>query len=211
MREIAHFSCLWAEYNQAWEKAKSLSNDADKAKAARQNVLPLRAQMVNSLKVIFGQLLATVSNMGEMGTIANWEQHLLPDSMEKPGEELKKLLGVELPTEAQLSKAYDGPPRLIVPTIRTSILVGEHSKLKVIILAQNPPQEALFYWRELGQGDFRAVPLRKLARSVYTVDVPAMMTDIEYYLKARVGEQDLLFPSTAPELNQTIVVIPKNK
>jgi hypothetical protein len=41
------------------------------------------------------------------------------------------------------------------------------------------------------------------------VDVPAMMTDIEYYVKARVGEQDLVFPSTAPELNQTIIVIPK--
>lgn len=211
MREIAHFSCLWAEYNQAWEKAKGLANDAEKAKAARESLLPLRTQMVNSLKAIFGHLLATVSNTGELGTIANWEQHLLPDSMEKPGDELKKLLGAELPAEAQLSKTFDGPARMIVPTVRTSIQVGEHSKLKVIILAQNPPQEAFFYWRELGQGNFKAVPLRKLARSVYTVDVPAMMTDIEYYLKARVGEQDLVFPSTAPELNQTIVVIQKNK
>jgi len=211
MREIAHFCCLWAEYNQAWEKAKGLANDAEKTKAAREDLLPLRTKMANSMKAIFGCLLATVSNMGELGTIANWEQHLLPDSMEKPGDELKKLLGAELPAEAQLAKTYDGPARLIVPTVRTSIQVGEHSKLKVIILAQKPPQEAFFCWRELGQGDFKAVPLRKLARSVYTVDIPAMMKDLEYYLKVRVGEEDLSFPSTAPELNQTIVVIPKNK
>jgi hypothetical protein len=211
MREIAHFNCLWAEYNKAWEKAKGLANDAEKAKAAGEDLLPLRTKMVNSIKTIFGHLLATISNMGELGIIANWEQHLLPDSMEKPGEELKKLLGGDLPAEAQLSKVYDGPARMIVPTVRTSIQVGEHSKLKVIILAQNPPQKTFFYWRQLGQGNFKAVPLRKLARSVYTVDVPAMMTDIEYYLEARVGDQDIAFPSTAPDLNQTIVVIQKNK
>ncbi len=211
MREIARFSCLWGDYNQVLEKVKSIDLEAEKAKAARESLLPVRVKMVGSLKAIFSALLAAVSNAGELGTIANWEQHLLPDSMEKPGDELKKLLGTDLPTEARLAKVYDGPARIIVPTIRTAMQVGEHSRLKVIILTTNPPQEAFFYWRELGQGDFKAVPLRKLARSIYTVDIPAMMIDIEYYLRARVGGQDILFPSTAPELNLTIVVIQKSQ
>lgn len=208
-REIAHYCCLWAEYNQALEKVKALANDTEKSRAAKDGLLPIRVQLVSSLKTIFGCLLATVSSAGELGTIANWEQHLLPDSIEKPGQELIKLLGAELPADAQLSKVYEGPARMIVPTVRASYQAGEHTRLKVIILAQKPTQNALFYWRELGKGDFRGIPLKKMARSVYTVDVPAMMTDIEYYVKARVGEQDLVFPSTAPELNQTIIVIPK--
>lgn len=209
IREIAHYCCLWADYNGKLEKVKLLANDAERAGAAKEGLLPVRAQMVNSLKTIFGCLLATVSNPGELGTIANWEQHLLPDSIEKPGEELRKLLGTELPEEARLPSSYEGPARFIVPTVRSSIEVGEHSRLKVIILTQQPPRNAFFYWRELGRGDFKAVPLKRIARSVYSVDIPALMMDIEYYLKARVGEKDIVFPSTAPELNQTIVIFPK--
>jgi len=209
IREIAHYCCLWADYNGKLEKVKALAQDAEKTRAARETLLPVRREMVNSLKTIFGCLLAMVSNTGELGTIANWEQHLLPDSIEKPGEELQKLLGTEFPEDVRLPAAYEGPARIIVPTVRTSLEVGEHSRLKVIILSEQPPQNASFYWREMGTGDFKAVPLKKIARSVYAVDIPAMMTDLEYYLRARVGEQDIVFPSTAPELNQTIVIFPK--
>ena len=208
MREIAHFECLWAEYNKFFEKAKAEKDPNEKRAMARESLLSLRVQMVNSLKAIFGSLLATVSNTGELGTIANWEQHNMPDSIEKPGEELKKLLNSELPPEARLSSAYEGPARIAVPTLRPSLEAGESLKLKVIILAQNPPQDAALYWREMGKGKYQVVPLQKVARSVYSVTLPALSADIEYYIKARTGEQDIVFPVTAPALNQTIVLIP---
>jgi hypothetical protein len=210
MREIAHFECLWAEYNKFFEKAKAEKDPNKKRAIVRESLLSLRVQMVNSLKAIFGSLLATVSNTGELGTIANWEQHNMPDSIEKPGEELKKLLNAELPPEARLSSAYEGPARIVVPTLRPSLDAGESLKLKVIILAQNPPQEAALYWREMGKGKYQVVPLQKVARSVYSVTLPALSADIEYYIKARTGEQDIVFPVTAPALNQTIVLIPKS-
>jgi len=208
MREIAHFECLWAEYNRFFEEAKAEKDPNKKRAMVRESLLSLRVQMVNSLKAIFGSLLATVSNTGELGTIANWEQHNMPDSIEKPGEELKKLLNAELPPEARLSSTYEGPARIVVPTLRPSLEAGESLKLKVIILAQNPPREAALYWREMGKGKYQVVPLQKVARSVYSVTLPALSVDIEYYIKARTGEQDIVFPVTAPALNQTIVLIP---
>jgi hypothetical protein len=208
MREIAHFECLWAEYNRFFEEAKAEKDPNKKRAMVRESLLSLRVQMVNSLKAIFGSLLATVSNTGELGTIANWEQHNMPDSIEKPGEELKKLLNAELPPEARLSSTYEGPARIVVPTLRPSLEAGESLKLKVIILAQNPPRDAALYWREMGKGKYQVVPLQKVARSVYSVTLPALSVDIEYYIKARTGEQDIVFPVTAPALNQTIVLIP---
>ena len=205
MREVARFQCLWAEFNQAFDKVKAMTSP--EAKAA---LLSARVKMVDSLRAIFRGLLATASTMGEFGTIANWEQHNLPDSVEKPGKELKTLLGVEgLPVEAELPSSYEGPPRIIVPVVRTSLEAGEPLSLKVILLSAVPPDEALFYWRELGKGKFKAIPLRKIARSVHQVDVPAPGGDIEYYIRARFRDGDVVFPATAPNLNQTVVVMPK--
>ena len=134
----------------------------------------------------------------------------MPDSIEKPAEELKKLLNAELPPEARLSRVYEGPARMVVPTLRLSLEAGESLNLKVIILAQNPPQDAALYWREMGRGKYHAIPLQKIARSVYSVMLPAPGADIEYYIKARAGEQDIVFPVTAPTLNQTVVLLPRS-
>ena len=133
----------------------------------------------------------------------------MPDSMEKPGEEIKKMLNADLPPRARLSNAYDGALRIIVPSVRTSLETGEALTLKVIILSQDPPQDAALYWRELGKGRFEAVPLEKIARGVYSVSVSGGDKDIEYYIRALAGEREAVFPVTAPALNQTVVVIPK--
>ena len=210
MREIARYRCLWGEANAALEAAKKIGSDAEKAKAARETLVPARVKMIASLKAIIGHLLATVSNPGELGTIANWEQHLIPPSIEVPGEELAKLLGGALPAEAQLSTGYDGPPRMFVPTLRTSLEEGESLKLKVIVLAKEPPAEATLNWREMGRGAFKVVPLELVARGVYKVELPQPATDFEYFLRARVAGAEIVFPATAPSLNRTVVIVPKN-
>jgi hypothetical protein len=210
MREIAHYQCLWWEYNQDLEKTKAETDPDKKGRLIRESLLPARVKMVLSLKGIFRDLLATVSNTGELGTIANWEQHNMPDSIEKPGEELQKMLGgALLPPEARLSSVYEGLPRIIVPTVRSSLESGENLMLKVIILAQDLPSESALYWRDLGKGPFRAVPLERVGRCVYAVTMPDVGADIEYYIKARVDGKDIVYPPTAPELNQTIVIIPR--
>jgi hypothetical protein len=205
MREMAHLECLWAEHNAAWEALQKLPDEKARAEAAEQTLLPLREKMVNGLKDLYGFLLATVSSPGELGTVANWEQHLLPALMHRPGADLEKALGKEMPPQGRLPQSYDGPPRVIVPVVRTVLSAGEALNLKVIVLAKGKPAEAALYWRELGKGEYAAVPLQNVARAVYRVSCPEIDKDLEYYLKVVVGSDEVCFPPTAPLISQTVV------
>jgi hypothetical protein len=206
MREVAHFDCLLAQYNQVMEKVKAEKDKQARTDLAKLTAVPVRVEMARSLKLIFDCLLATVSTTGELGTIANWEQHLLPGAWEKPGKELQGILGPDTRDEAFLSKVYLGSPRIIVPALRASLDEGEKLSLKVIVLAKGQPASAQLFWRLLGKGRFTAVPLEKVARGVYAVTVPNANSDIEYYIQVKADDQDVFFPATAPGLNQTVIV-----
>jgi hypothetical protein len=205
MREMARLECLWGEYDKAAEGLKKTSEARAQAALAERTLLPIRERMAEAIKTLYGFLLATVSTPGELGTIANWEQHLVPGVMLKPNEALQKILGRELPASLQLGRTYSGPPRVVVPTVRTLLSPMEALALKVLILAHDPPADAILYWRKLGAGKFNAIPLEKVARGVYAVSCPSQGEDLEYYIKARVGKTEVFFPATAPAINQTVV------
>jgi len=207
---MGHLNCVWAEYNKAIAKVKAEKNPQAQKQLAKETALPLRKQMVGLVAEVYWHMLATVGNPGEMGTVANWEQHILPGLLEKPGVELATFLGEDLPADAQPSRGYEGPLRVIVPTLRTSATAGETLTLKVIILASDRAREAALYWRALGAREFTRVVLTHVARGVYSVKFPsaAMKDDIEYYIKAiPAGDDPVYFPATAPNLNQTVVVV----
>jgi len=205
LREMAHLECLWAEYNSAAEAVKGMADEKSRPAQAEAKLVPVREQMVSALKALYDSLLATVSTPGELGTIMNWEQHLLPSLIIKPGEELQKILGHELAESLRLPRTYQGEPRIIVPAVRTVLASGEPLRLKVIILSANPPVNAVLCWRELGRRDFSEVPLEKTARGVYKTTCPNTTGDLEYYIKARFTGKEAYFPVTAPLLNQTAV------
>ncbi len=78
----------------------------------------------------------------------------------------------------------------------------------MIILSEAPPRAATLRWRKLGEPRFTAIPLKLVARGVYSVQLPAgQKDDFEYYIEAdpEFG-QPVYFPATAPKLNQTVVV-----
>ena len=81
-------------------------------------------------------------------------------------------------------------------------------KLKVIILSEAPPRAANLHWRKLGERRFAAVPLKLVARGVYSVLLPAgAKDDFEYYIQVEPQRgQTVCYPATAPKLNQTVVV-----
>jgi len=144
-----------------------------------------------------------------MGTVTNWQQHLLPSLLIGPGEELAKILGEGLPEDAGLPVSYDGPARMIVPTKRTSLTQGEDLRLKIILIGREKPEKGTLHWRPMGKGEFETAPLEHVARSVYSVRIPASRIgnrDIEYYVQASVGADIVKFPATAPAVNQTVVV-----
>jgi hypothetical protein len=207
LRAVGDANCTWGEYNRVMEKVKQQKDAAAQKEMTRQLALPVRVKLVGLVGVIFDHLLATVSTTGELGTVANWNQHNLPGLLTKPGEELAKLLGEPLPLNAQLARSYPGPMRIIVPTTRTSLAVDEPLKLKVIVLAQTPPRAATLCWRKLGDRRFAKVPLTPVARGVYSGQLPAGgKDDFEYYVQVEAGGgKPVYFPATAPTLNQTVV------
>ncbi len=198
-RAMAQFGCTAGEMNRMM---KGPDVDIKRALAVRQELARLWVTMIRFQ-------IAAVDTPGEMGTIANLEQQSrgAAQLLTKHDAALIKLLGAELPAACQPSKAYEGPARIIVPTVRTLVAVDEKLTLKIILPGVNQPNNANLCWRWMGSDIFKTLPLKHIARSVYSVTLPAANKDFEYYI--RVGESNgtkLVWPATAPQLNQTVIV-----
>lgn len=210
LRAMGQVDCQWAACNRALAEAKAAAARKDVAaqrRIAREMALPRRRELIARVAEAHQHLLATLTTTGELGTVTNWQQHIWPTLIEGSGRELAGLLGEELPADAQPGADYVGPPRLVVPVVRTSLMAGEPLRLKVIVAGAKPDAASL-YWRPLGGAAFTAVPLEHVARAVYRVTLPAAAasTDFEWYIEARLPDVKLVYPATAPQLNQSVVV-----
>ncbi len=211
LRAVGRVNCTWAKFNAAMKKVKDEKQADAKKQIALQTALPIRKELVAQVADVHRYLLATITTTGGMGNVTNWQQHVIPTLLTQPGRELAKILGQELPEEAWPSKPYEGPPRIIVPTVRSSLATGEDLRLNVIILAQKQPKDAFLYWRPIGTDNYTMVALTHITRGVYSVTIPAReieKTDLEYHIKVTFEDNHAIyFPATAPQINQTVVVI----
>jgi hypothetical protein len=76
------------------------------------------------------------------------------------------------------------------------------------------PTAGAIFWRPIGKGDFAKVPLAHAGRRVYKAQLPPAPADapaVEYYIQATCGGAPLVWPPTAPAMNQTIVIAPVGK
>jgi hypothetical protein len=212
MRAMAQMGCLSAQLNKHREALKKEKDPAQQQSIARQNALPILQQMVPVLQSVYEHLLATISTPGELGTLMNWEQHILPKVFLEPRDELAKTLKDPLPGNAFLPTSYSGPTRLIVPTKRAAVYAGEPLRIKTLAISEQPLKSAALYWRPLGKGAFRRITLGHVSRGVYLASLPpADDRDlaIEYFLKATPAKgPPVYYPATAPKLNQTVVIMP---
>jgi hypothetical protein len=194
------------------EAVRTEPDSAAKILVARAKALPARRQIIADLQDLYTHLLAYISNTGELGTLANFEQHVFVKLLKEPGEELSKILDAPLPADAQMSAAYHGTARIIVPTVRGSVGQGEPLRLKVLVLAEQAPHSAVIRWRPMGRGAFATLPLQHVARGVYTAQwpaIPASLSGIEYYVEVKPARgKTVRFPATAPQMNQTVVIHP---
>ncbi|MFC1633666.1 hypothetical protein ACFL5Z_02395, partial [Planctomycetota bacterium] len=199
-----------AKVNAAMKKIKAEKEPEARTRLAREVALPIRKELVAGVSDVHRYLLATVTTNGGMGNVTNWQQHIIPTLLAEPDQELVEILDQDLPAEAMPSKTYDGPLRLFVPTVRTSLSPGEDLKLKAIILTTDKPKEATLYWRAMGKGRYKRIPLSHTARGVYFARIPAgaIENDLEYYIKASSTDgREAIFPATAPDIGQTIVMM----
>ncbi|MBN2000119.1 hypothetical protein JW935_21385 [candidate division KSB1 bacterium] len=184
-------------------------NPESRAKIAREKALPLRRDLDVRWQDMEQILLATVSTPGELGTIANLEQHSDANLnlRRKHDDLLMEIVGEPLATSA--SKEYKGDLRIIVPTKGTLLEKESDFNLKVICLSENPILSASLFWKILGTKNFTQVPLTHVARGVYTVEISAQeinRMDFEYYVFVENDSETTVFPPTAPDINHTVVI-----
>ena len=153
--------------------------------------------------------IAAADTPGELGTIANLEQHTRKKMNFVTGQDgaLEKALGHALPAECALSTTYAGPERIIVPTNRSSVNKGEALMLKIIALTAQPARTVSVQVRPLSGGAWQTVEATHVGRAVYSATLPAASGDFEYCVIAEsVRGAKLVWPATAPEINQTVVI-----
>ena len=211
LKSAAHAACHWHHFNEAMARVKAAKTPADRKALALELALPVRKDVLAAVAELHRHLLATVSTPGELGTVANWQQHNMPDLVFKPGLELAAALGTELPADAEPTKVFQGAPRIFVPVVRTGLTAGDPLALTVHVLGARP-MRVVVSWRKLGEREaaYAEVPLSHVSRGVWTVTLPAEATkcDLEYFVQAVTEKGQMLrFPATAPEMNQTVVVV----
>ena len=208
----AQLCCEWGKFSSLMESISGEKNAGTRAGRAKNEALPIYRMMVKLSSETMNTLLATVSTNGELGTVANWNQHLLPVILEETGKKLSDAMGEPLPKDALPAKTYSGESRLVVLSARTALLQGEPLRLKVIVISQSVAKKVEMYWKVMKGKEFSVVQFKNSGRGVYIVEIPKEsinVTGIEYYVKAVDGEgKELIFPATAPLVNKTAIQLP---
>ena len=205
LRATGKFACTVGEINKLTTKAKSDSS-INKNELIR-SFTDLRTRQMGEFKEILFYLMNTISTTGELGTMANWQQHDYTHYIFIPGKEIEKLIGQKLPDSCWPSNKSLTVNRIIVPSLRTTLRFGEDFILKVIIPAEDVKVAKLF-WRLIGKTAYSQAELKNINRSVWIGNIPAgnIRDDFEYYIEARTASGTLKFPATHPERDQAVVV-----
>jgi hypothetical protein len=208
MAAMAELGCARGQLNVAVAKIKQ-ARDAAKKRALAQEALAVRIRMARLWETMLGCQVAATDTPGELGTIVNLEQHnrVHQKFLATYDKELAAALGAPLPAAAEPARAYAGPGRIIVPTVRGLVHQGEALKLRVIALDDAPAGQVELHWRPLGGGSFATVAAQHMGRAVYAVTLPPADRDLEYYVSAvTAAGRRLVWPATAPEICQTVIV-----
>ena len=212
LRAVGRLGCLRGELDRQVARIRK-QNDPQRKKQLAEQALAVRVELARQWEKMMSFQIAVVSTPGELGTIANLEQHVRSELhfLDAHDKQLAQLLGHKLPNTIQPSHNYHGAPHLIVPTKRTQVYAGERLVVKVLAPAAKPPLSVVLYWRRLGHGRFHSAPCRHAARAVYQAVLPPAESDsLEYYVEGRFSDGLVLhWPPTAPNLNHTVVVLPK--
>jgi hypothetical protein len=206
LRAAGKFSCTGGEI-------KRLSDGLEKEPAEKRanywdRFVSLRKQQIGELEEALTFFLRTVSTRGELGTVANWQQHIRDVSLERPAARIENLMGKPLPDECRPSGRLLDVRRMIIPTVRNTLRKGESLNLEALFYGPSPGS-VVIKWRALGRREFESLDFKHFARNVYSVLIPSdrIRGDFEYCVEAvgnAAGHQ--VFPPTAPGKLQTVVV-----
>ncbi|MCX6877211.1 MAG: hypothetical protein NTW21_25885 [Verrucomicrobia bacterium] len=209
LRASAHMECTIGRFQKEMVKVQAEQDPGKRKELAKTLAVPAYREMYQQSVEALGLLMQTTHTAAELGFMPIWQKHYLPGTIGL-ADQVVKALGEPLPADLQPTQEYLGTPRIIVPTIRGTVMEGDKTPLRIIVLDKQLPKSAKLHWRTLGTGTYAAVDFQHAARGVYTVNLPPVSAaGIEYYLEVTLATgQQLAWPATAPQLNQTVVALP---
>jgi hypothetical protein len=208
MRAMGELRCASARLLTAVAAMRSAPTATDRRQEAEAALERLGAMVPLAARVM-AHLYGTISTRGEIGTVANWQQHVLPRVFEQPAREIGQALGRELPADARLGRTYVGPERLVVPTDRTALEAGEPLRLEAIVLGAAPAATVHLAWRPMGAGAWTNVPFVPSGRGVWRLSIPSPGGDFEYAVEAvSSAGTPLRVPASGRDLPRTVVLLP---
>jgi len=84
--------------------------------------------------------------------------------------------------------------------------MGETLRLPIITMVNSPCLSVKVHYRKLGAKAWLTMAACRMGRSVYEANLPGTQEDFEYYVTAETAKGGkLVWPCTAPELNQTVI------
>lgn len=212
-RSLAAVRCAYARFERVMGEVEAESEPAKRKALAAASGVPAYRELLGFFGETYNLLLATVNTPGAMAMVVNLEnhQHFWPRVIGATGARLEAALGTPLPGACAAPKQFTGKPRLIVPTLRGSVESGEELRVRMIVLAAGSPREVALFWRPLGRGEFRRLAASHVGRGVHEARLTVQGSDgagVEWYAKAVTANgESIVYPATAPELNQTVVVV----
>jgi hypothetical protein len=210
MRALAAAGGLRAELDGVMARLLK-QDDPAKEQALAREAVGVRVRLARAWEAMMSCLVAATDTPGELGTIANLEQHSRSflGFLSYYDRKLADVLGQPLPPEVAPGKSYLGPARLIVPTVRGAAAQSERLNLRVIAIDERPVARVELHSRTMGQGAFTTIAAKHVGRAVFQVALPSGAEDLEYYLTAvTAAGTHLTWPATAPSICQTVITLP---
>lgn len=191
-----------------WAVARAELGDAVNRRSAEKDPAA-KTTLARVWDKLMAHIIGTVSTPGELGTIANLElrSRVHQKYLNRADPVIEQGRRRPPPPECAPTMEYAGPARISVPTVRGSASPGEAMTLMSIALDRAPVKKVTVHVRPLGAGDWTAIAASHVGRAVWSATLPAVRGDLEYRIEAETASaQTLLWPATAPALNQTVVI-----
>lgn len=215
LRAVGKIGCTRGALDTARQRFAKVREGNERFTLA-QEALAIREQLARDWEMTMTLQLAATETIGEMGTIANLEQHVRRNPrdggkhrfLDIHDEALAKALGKPLPATVHPTTRYLGQPRLIVPTVRGWRDPGETLAVKIIVLDRQSPKFLTLRWRPLGAADWQHAVVRHLGRAVWQGKLPPASDEatVEYQVLAETADgKPLQWPPVHP---QTVAVMP---
>jgi hypothetical protein len=201
----------WILANQLAAKvkeAKQVEETEARQRYVQDKVLPLRVAVARRHEQTVAYFVDCAKSPGELGTISHLEYGVRKDLVTAHDAAIQQMLGAPLPPEAAIDTSYRGTPRIFLSAKRTQMNVGQAQEIRFFVLSGPKCAGVNLYWRSLGNGAFKKIAAIHKSRQAYQVTLPAQPEGaLEYYLEAALEDgQKIQWPTTAPAMNQTVVV-----